>query len=423
MPTHRAYDHRIKRLIADAGDPNLFPSLKIPPSTAREWIKKGSFDVVTLPELDRSSEDLVIKINQLKNELESFKTKQKLVIFTFRIFGLQIQYKRLPRDEEKKLLIEAIKSAANSLDLNACLDAIGLSLARYHHWLRSLRKCKIPEADLCPRAHPLGLTAKELAKIKEYISSKRFAHFSISSLAIFAKRKGDLFASPATWSRVVRKLGLRRPSKRVYPPKPKVGIRATSPNQLWHIDLSVIKLQDGTRCYIQAIIDNFSRYVLASNVTSDYGGVRTAELIRQAIEKTRSITLKPTLMCDQGTENLNSEVDSLLEEQDIKRVVAQIDIDFSNSMVEALFKRMKHNYLFNHPLTSLQALREKLDYYIEESNNQIPLASLKGATPSETFFSRLPDDHAEKIKIDHKLAIRARIESNRNTNCGICVTA
>ena len=49
MPTHRAYDHRIKRLIADAGDPNLFPSLKIPPSTAREWIKKGSFDVVTLP--------------------------------------------------------------------------------------------------------------------------------------------------------------------------------------------------------------------------------------------------------------------------------------------------------------------------------------------------------------------------------------
>ncbi|NRA63486.1 MAG: hypothetical protein HRU19_03320, partial [Pseudobacteriovorax sp.] len=146
-----------------------------------------------------------------------------------------------------------------------------------------------------------------------------------------------------------------------------------------------------------------------------------AELIRQAIEKTRSITLKPTLMCDQGTENLNSEVDSLLEEQDIKRVVAQIDIDFSNSMVEALFKRMKYNYLFNHPLTSLQTLREKLNYYIEESNNQIPLVSLRGATPSETFFSSLPDNHTEKIKTHHKLAIRARIESNRNTNCGICV--
>ena len=74
-------------------------------------------------------------------------------------------------------------------------------------------------------------------------------------------------------------------------------------------------------------------------------------------------------MCDQGTENINFEVDSLLEEQDIKRIVAQIDIDFSNSMVEALFKRMKHNYLFNHPLPSLEVLQEKLDYYIKESDS------------------------------------------------------
>ena len=138
MPTHRTYDHRIKQLIADTGNPNLFPSLNIPPSTAREWIKKRSFNVVTIPELEQSSEDLAIKINELKNELESLKTKQKLVIFTFRVFGLQIQYKRLPREDDKKLLIEAIKSAAKSLDLNTCLNPIGLSLARYHHWLRSL---------------------------------------------------------------------------------------------------------------------------------------------------------------------------------------------------------------------------------------------------------------------------------------------
>ncbi|NRA67518.1 MAG: transposase family protein [Pseudobacteriovorax sp.] len=191
----------------------------------------------------------------------------------------------------------------------------------------------------------------------------------MSSLAIFAKRQGDLFASPATWSRLVRKLGLRRPSKRVYPQKPKVGIRVNNPNELWHIDASVIKLQDGTRCFIQTIIDNHSRYVLASRATTDYGGVRTAELIRQAIDNARSIKQQTTLMCDQGTENINFEVDSLLEEQDIKRIVAQIDIDFSNSMVEALFKRMKHNYLFNHPLTSLEVLQEKLDYYIKESDS------------------------------------------------------
>ena len=170
MPTRRAYDHRIKQLIANARDPNLFPSLNIPSSTAREWIKKGSFDVVTLPELELASEDLVVKVSNLNSELESLKTKQKLVIFTFKIFGLQIQYKKLPRTDDKSLLIEAIKSAAKSLSLDTCLDAIALSLARYNHWLRSLRKCKIPEVDFCPRTHPLVLTHKEVAKIKDYVS-------------------------------------------------------------------------------------------------------------------------------------------------------------------------------------------------------------------------------------------------------------
>ncbi|NRA69196.1 MAG: hypothetical protein HRU19_32295 [Pseudobacteriovorax sp.] len=93
------------------------------------------------------------------------------------------------------------------MDANSsCLDTVSLSLARYNHCLRSIQKCKIPEADLCPRKHPLDLTTTALVKIKEYVSSKRFAHFRISSPAIFAKLRGDLFPSPATWYRVVRQL-------------------------------------------------------------------------------------------------------------------------------------------------------------------------------------------------------------------------
>ena len=40
----------------------------------------------------------------------------------------------------------------------------------------------------------------------------------------------------------------------IHPPKPTVGIRASQPNQIWHVDTSVIKLLDGmvdrrlTRC-------------------------------------------------------------------------------------------------------------------------------------------------------------------------------
>jgi putative transposase len=42
-----------------------------------------------------------------------------------------------------------------------------------------------------------------------------------------------------------------------------VGIRADAPNELWHIDVTIIKLIDGTKAYLHAVIDNFSRRILA----------------------------------------------------------------------------------------------------------------------------------------------------------------
>ncbi len=53
---YRRYDHRIKNMIAETGDPNLFPDLAIPLSTAREWIKKGPQKVVSISSFDSSKE-------------------------------------------------------------------------------------------------------------------------------------------------------------------------------------------------------------------------------------------------------------------------------------------------------------------------------------------------------------------------------
>ena len=65
------------------------------------------------------------------------------------------------------------------------------------------------------------------------------------------------------WARLIRERGWRRPRQRVYPAKPKEGIRATKPGELLHIDVTVIKLLDGTRAYLHAVIDTFSRRILA----------------------------------------------------------------------------------------------------------------------------------------------------------------
>jgi hypothetical protein len=49
----------------------------------------------------------------------------------------------------------------------------------------------------------------------------------------------------------------------VHPAKPKVGLRTTGPDEFCHIDTTVIRLLDGTRASLHAVIDNFSRRLLA----------------------------------------------------------------------------------------------------------------------------------------------------------------
>jgi putative transposase len=234
---------------------------------------------------------------------------------------------------------------------------------------------------------PTRITSKEIRTIRDLYTSRDYAHFSMTSLSLLAKRTGQVFASVATWSRIVKESDLKRVRHRVYPDSPKIGIRASKPFEIWHLDLSVIRLRDGSKAFIQAVIDNYSRYVLAWNVSGDYGGIRTRELLVAAIKKAKNMdcALIPNVFVDSGSENLNGLVDELAQDKLIERTVAQIDVVFSNSMIEMLFQRLKHRHLYNVPLIDLDALERETNFYLTDANNVVPLAVLGGATPWEAL--------------------------------------
>jgi len=75
------YDHRIKMMIAQSGDPNLFPDLAIPLTTARHWIRHGIKPVVTLLD-DEDQADRMLKIAQLERRLAEVEATHRLVVFT-----------------------------------------------------------------------------------------------------------------------------------------------------------------------------------------------------------------------------------------------------------------------------------------------------------------------------------------------------
>ena len=59
---------------------------------------------------------------------------------------------------------------------------------------------------------------------------------------------------------------------------------------------------------------------------------------------------------DSGVENLNKDVDKLLEGGTLERVIAQIDVTFSNSLIESWWRSLKHQWLFLNHLDNVVTL-------------------------------------------------------------------
>lgn len=130
------------------------------------------------------------------------------------------------------------------------------------------------------------------------------------TLARLAQRIGKVYASASTWYRLVRRHRWRRPRQRVHPAAPKVGIRAARPNEVWHIDTTLIRLLDGNQAYLQAVIDNFSRRVLAWKVIGTFDPRATVDMLLTAAKGVNND--KPLLLADGGVENFNGTVDELI---------------------------------------------------------------------------------------------------------------
>jgi len=128
----------------------------------------------------------------------------------------------------------------------------------------------------------------------------------------------------------------------MHPAKPKVGLRTTEPDEMWHIDTTVIRLLDGTRAYVHAVIDNFSRRILAWRVTDTFAAINSVAVLLEAIQGARCSASAPVVLADAGVENVNAQVDALIDTGVLRRLLAFTELKFSNSMIEAWWRSLKH---------------------------------------------------------------------------------
>jgi len=103
----------------------------------------------------------------------------------------------------------------------------------------------------------------------------------------------------------------------------------------------------------------------------------------------------------------------------VHRVLAQVEVSFSNSMIEAFWRSLRHQWLYLHALESFTQLEQLIDFYVKEHNTQMPHHAFGGQTPDEVYFDHA--DHVpDRLAAARHQARRARMEANRRELCRVC---
>ena len=364
------YPIELKEAVAITGDINLFPELNIPKSTTRDWAKKEPPNIISPKTLNLiETARLEKKIRDKDNQISQLNERIELISKVYSDMHLTPKNTKIRDLEIKKKVLKSIQDLQKSLTTEQVLKTISFSKSRLTRWKKEVKTGDSITSKEYEQNHPLALSKEEFVTMKDLYTSPDYAHYPTYALHYLAKREDLLHCSVNTWYKYSKIYNLARPFKRYNLKEYKEGIRANCTNEIWHIDITEIKLTSGQKYYLQVVIDNFSRYLLAWQINKSKEALNTVELLRSAKEYKKKYT---SLMMDKGGENVNDKVNEVLEVQQITKVIAKLDTEYSNSMIEAFFRSLKNNYLYFQNPNTLKELNEKVDFYFNEHNFKIP---------------------------------------------------
>ena len=104
----------------------------------------------------------------------------------------------------------------------------------------------------------------------------------------------------------------------------------------------------------------------------------------------------------------------------LRRVRAQVDVTYSNSLIESFWAQLKHRWLYLHDLDTTAARKTLIATFVEDHHVLIPRAALGGRTPDEVFCGR-EVDLPERLGVARRQARADRVPFNQaRASCGGC---
>ena len=171
------------------------------------------------------------------------------------------------------------------------------------------------------------------------------------------------------------------PEHRIYPYLLR-GLAITRPNQVWSADITYLPLPHGFM-YLVAIIDWFSRYVLAWQLSNTLDGRFCREALQQALSRSRPEIFNT----DQGVQFTAAEFTASLEAASIRISMDGRGRALDNIFVERLWRSLKYEDIYIKLYGSVSELALGLAAYFRFYNDERLHQSLAYRTPAQIHYA------------------------------------
>jgi putative transposase len=178
-----------------------------------------------------------------------------------------------------------------------------------------------------------------------------------------------------------RKQGLSQADRqhKVYPYLLR-DLEITRPNQVWAADITYIRMARGW-VYLMAILDWFSRYVLAWELSITL----EADFCVTTLQRALTLGRPEIFTTDQGSQFTSDGWIKTLKDAQVAISMDGRGRVFDNIFIERLWRSVKVEEVYLHDYQTVREVRDGLGWYFPFYNEERPHQTLGDCTPAEVY--------------------------------------
>lgn len=284
------------------------------------------------------------------------------------------------------------------LPIGEICNLCGIKVRTYYDWLSKLMKNgSLEDPPRHPCVNPRAYSQEDKDRVIALFADRRAKGESIGKIYEDIRTSGaedqqKFLPSERTIYKIFHEAGeleSREPKQARHPDVTKTkrkSYTASAINQLWCYDITYLNSTGDSKYYGIAIVDVYSRYLVASDVFDLQNDANVADFVENALRQYDIAPHQLVLHSDNGSQMKSKLIKQIMERFGVEESHSRPRVSNDNAIIERIWRTLKNGpyKLKSRVFTSLEEAKtifsRAVDYY-----NHSYHSSLKKCTPDAVF--------------------------------------